>query len=296
MRIRHRVLWSLTAGVVVGILIAASSIVLPAYLFFHVRCEPRALGNVTAWTPTYVAAAPYRGSVSVSEYGWLNTTREGVWKNVTVGFSPVSNSSGNVTAGDVEASNWTVVELQNESEVGPGSSTPCAASLVALHGSPWEWMAGLSPPMGTGLENDQALPVSLNTSWLCYFWNQLTPGSGWYPPACPESSTFHVSFGGAVGTVNTCDSPLSKTVTLNGSAVEVRIPFYWNDRELEVPAIVSMNTGDFSTWALPGLTSFGSSLIFHYSFPVGGVWSYDRLAAGNSVGSGLVFTYRSCPT
>ena len=295
MRIGHRVLRPVAVGVVVGVLIVASLTLLPSYVFSHVQCEPRALGNVTAWTPTYVAAAPYRGSVSVSEYGWVNTTQRGVWINASGGFSPVTNTSGNVTAGDVAASNWTIVELQNVSVVGLGSSSPCATSLVALHGSPWEWMEGLSPPMASGLENDSALSASLNTSWLCYFWDQGTKGAGWNPPACPESSTLNVSFGTASGTVNTCSSPSPKTMTLKGSAVAVRIPFYWNDRERAVPAVVSMSRGEFSTWGFPGLTSFGTSLTFHYSFPVGGNWSYESLAAGNSVGSGLVFSYSPCP-
>ena len=296
MRISHRVLWPVTAGVVAGILMVASLTVLPSYVFSHVQCEPRALGNATAWTPTYVAAAPYRGSVSVSEHDWVNTTRGGVWMNVSGDFSSLTITSGNVTAGDVAASNWTIVELQNVSVVGPGSPTPCRSSLVALHGSAWEWMTGLQPPIATRLQSDQSLPTSLNTSWLCFFWNQGPKGAGWNPPTCPQSSSFDVSFGGAAGTVNTCGSLVPKAVTLNGSAVEVTIPFHWNGRELEVPAIVSMNTGEFSTWAFPGLTSFGTSLIFHYSFPVGGIWSYDYLPAGNSVGSGLVFTYSSCPT
>lgn len=58
MRVRHRVLGSIAAGVIAGVLVVASLIVAPSYLFAHVQCEPHALGNVTAWTPEYVPAAP----------------------------------------------------------------------------------------------------------------------------------------------------------------------------------------------------------------------------------------------
>ena len=294
MRTRHRVLRTIAAGAVVGVVVVASLVVLPSYLIAHVQCQPHALGNVTAWTPEYIEAAPYRSSVSVSEHDWVNTTRNGAWMNASGNSSALPNSSGNVTAGGVEASNWTIAELQNVSVLGLGSASPCPTSLVAVHGSPWEWMSGLSPPMASGLENDRALPTSLNTSWLCYFWNQSRPGVGWFPPACPESSTFNASFGSTIGTVNTCGSLVPKTMTVNGSALEVRIPFYWNDRELEVPAVVSLDPAAYSTWGFPGLTSFGTSLTFRYTFPVGGVWSYDILPAGTTGGAGLVFSFTSC--
>ena len=181
------------------------------------------------------------------------------------------------------------------SVVGLESTSPCPTSLVALHGSLWEWIAGLLPPMATGLENDSTLPTSLNTSWLCNVWDHEPQGPGWNPPTCPESSTLNVSFGRATGTVNTCSSLAPETMTLKGSAVAVRIPFSWSGREWSVPAVVSMNSGQFSTWAFPGLTSFGTSLTFQYAFPVGGIWSYESVAAGNSAGSGLVFSYSPCP-
>jgi hypothetical protein len=83
-------------------------------------------------------------------------------------------------------------------------------------------------------------------------------------------------------------------MTVGGSAIEVRIPFNWNGQKVEVPAVVSMNPNDFSTWAYPGLTSFGTSLTYSYSFPINGTWTYDSLAETAQGGSGLVFSYSSC--
>lgn len=234
--------------------------------------------------------------MSVSEYVWVNTTRNGGWVNYSSGAqSPATYTSGNVTAGEVEASNWTVVELQNKSVAGPGLSTPCAASFVALHGSPWEWMAGLSSPMATHLENDRALPTSLNSRSLWYFWTHSSLGAGWNPPACPESSTFDLNFTSASGVVNTCGQPSPAVQTAHGSALHVSIPFTWNGRALDVPAAVSLNAREFSTWGYPGLASFGTSLTSTHTFPAGGIWSYDTLASGSPDGSGLVFSYSSCP-
>ena len=164
--------WSLAAGVTVGLIVVAGIVVLPQYVFSHTECELRALGNVTAWTPDFVAAAPYKESVVVSDFSWTNFTTGGGWVNKSGLSTGLNATMGNVTAGVIQASNWTVVELQNVTVAGPALSTPCTTSLVALRSSPWEWTTlGFTVPLASNLTADQGLPTSLNTSFLCSFWN-----------------------------------------------------------------------------------------------------------------------------
>ena len=241
----------------------------------HTVCSGMtSVGNVSAWFPYAIAAAPYNGSVVGKLQVWANYEIGGSYRNLTTNI-PISADDGNVTLGWAAGGNWSVYLARNSTALGLGLSVHCAGPLIANLGPPNSiaaegWGGGI---LATGLRVDSELPSSFNASQRCALLGEL--------PDCAVSSTFDLNFSAAAGVVDTCGKAVATTMHIVGQQLAINVPFDWNGTPLSVP------TGPSSA---SGMTGW-----FNYTFPAaGGIWDYDTLAGVTGGGSGLVFSYSSC--
>ena len=268
---------SFGAGLAVAVVLVLTVFVSghPGWGFLsHSQCEsgPR-LGNVTAWTPRVVVAAPYGGSESGTLIDWTNHS----WGRAQIVFHPYA-SSGNVTAWEVYAANWTIYSERNVSVTGIGPQVSCNRPYVAILSAPSLGGGAIYLGLASGLRLDQGLPTELNASQLCT--GTVNPRD----PTCAISAVFDINFSSATGAVDTCGSEAPQSLNLTSQAMPVTIPFTWNGMNYSIPTNELNNaTGGTVTW-------------YNYTFPAnGGVWQYDKLADTSSTGAGLVFSYSPCP-
>lgn len=273
-------------GVAVGVLLVVASLAssFPDMgLLTHTECRLGSrVGNVTAWMPAAIVAAPHLGS---------ETGKVEIWGRSPAGNGTLSQATtvrdGNVTAFYVIYSNLTIFSLSSVSVGGPGVHQTCTTGFVAYFSSqPAQGLnsggTALWSVNSSGLVSDDGLPHSFNSSELCLQVENSTD------PSCAVSTQFDVNYHAETGEVDTCGSNQAQILRARSTAWPVEVPFNWAGTNYTVP--VSPGGTDSASYAN------GTVAWYNYTFPAyGGIWDYDNLSRTSSTGAGLVFSYAPCP-
>jgi hypothetical protein len=274
-----------TSGAIIAAAIVLTSMVFthPGWGFFsHTECTVRQdLGNVTAWVPNAVVAAPYLGYESGTVGVW-SSYPDGAYLQLTINTNV---SDGNVTAFIVGYENWTIFSVGNTTSPGAGPESPCRTPAVAYgsltpvadlrHGGTFDW------PIAARMVTDVGLPLGLNGSQLCREIQNTSDSE------CGVGAEFNVNFERATGLVNTCGSRTATVLPFESRSWPVTVPFRTGGRTLTVPLDpLGPNPSTYSN---------GTFAWYNYTFPANtGVWQYDDLSQTSETGAGLVFSYAPC--
>lgn len=281
-------------AVLVGVMLGASLVLVdlslpPAPGAHYLECTvTNPLANLSAWAPQVIVAAPYHGSVSVEVNAWDNTSFGSTGDRIQV-----AEDSGNVTALQTVATNWTIFETANASVDGPGADHPCSAPLVAVPSVTFQ-PAGVFPEftLARNVTADTDLPWEFNASQMC--------GAFGYRPTCAPTATWDINLSLPVGSINTCSTATSQRLNESGSGTPVSVPFRWEGKNYSVPVDWDLvyydgHVGSPGIGNSPPIETAGVQAWYNYTFlPDTGEWEYGYLPDMSS--GALVFSYTSCPT
>lgn len=282
----RRVLWALPIGIAVGLILVASSlsVAVPGWgLLWHTECElGPPTGNVTAWLPSALVAAPYHGFESGRvELWWMAS-------GLTYTFSqPTSVTDGNVSAYYVFYVNLTIYQTANRSVAGPGWNGRCSSGLEAS--------GSLNPPEGarsggttwwslnsSELSSDASLPGHLNASALCAAVENMSNKS------CAVSAEFDMDYRTSSGEIDTCGLNSAAVLRTHTTKWPVQIPYSLHGTNYLVPLIPGVVS--------PSAWTGGTLVWYNYTFPANaGIWQYENLSQQSTTGGGFVFAYTACP-
>ncbi len=282
---RRRLAW-VPAAAAVGVAVVFVLLTLnPEVLFPQSRVEcslGTVEGNVSAWKPTTIAAAPYLGTV---EGKLIQNALETYGRSAIL--LPIDDHDGNATAYFANPYNWTVVAASNITVAGAGSPSPCLGPLEALLTSNPSVPGGASKqPLATGQVSDTELPGSFNATYMCAVIDHL-------PSNCAGTTFWNVNYSGAQGVVTTCGNAQNQSLETYGPALPATVDFAVSGRNVTVPVapgqeyLVSGSEGSF--------VPLSTQVWLNYTFPANtGTWSYARMPGYPPDQGGLVFAYSSC--
>jgi hypothetical protein len=284
---RHRSRWVWTVsgavavlGVVVLALAVGSGTLFPTS---HTACKlGDALGNVSAWKPTTIAAAPYLGSVQ----GELIQTAPEPYGH-SVYLAGIDEQDGNVTAYLAAPYNWTIVAASNTTVGGAGPSEPCPGPMEALLTSQPSVPGGTSrQQLAEERVSDAMLPGNFNATFMCAVVDRL-------PPGCATTASWNVNYSQAQGTISTCGSSVSQTVDTFGNALPASVPFTLSGQSRYVPVALSQEY--LVSGSLASVEPLSTSVWLNYTFPADtGTWNYAYMLGSPPDSGGLVFSYTVC--